>query len=49
MILMAEETYRQAGAEFDETPPLDSDELDDEGDAEEEFGGGDDEGDEGVD
>ena len=48
MILMAEETYRQAGTEFDETPPLASDELNDEGDADEEFGGGDDEEDEGV-
>ena len=48
MILMAEEIYRQAGAEFDETPPFDSDELDDEGDADAEFGGVEEE-DEGVD
>jgi hypothetical protein len=46
---MAEETYRQASAEFDETPPFDSDEVDDEGDADAEFGGGDDEENEGVD
>lgn len=46
---MAEENYRQASAEFDETPPFDSDELDDAGDADEEFGDVDDEEDEGVD
>ena len=46
---MAEETSRQASAEFDETPPFDSDEVDDEGDAGAESGGGDDEEDEGVD
>ena len=46
---MAEETHRQASAEFDETPPFDSEESDDEGDADEEFGGGDEEEDEGVD
>lgn len=49
MILMAEATYRQASAEFEDTPPFDSDELDDEGDADAESGGGDEEEDEGVD
>jgi len=46
---MADETYKQAGEEFDETPPFDSDELDYDADADQEFDGGEDEEDEGVD
>lgn len=46
---MAEETYRRASAEFDETPPFDADELDDAGDFDGESVEVDEEEDEGVD
>ena len=45
---MSDETYRQAGAEFEETPPFDSNELGDDEDADQEFDGEGEE-DEGVD
>ena len=46
---MADETYRQTGAEFDDTPPFDSDEFDDAGDPDSEPDGDEDDDDEGVD
>ena len=43
-----DETRRQASAEFDDTPPLDSDGKSDEENPDEDFGGEEDEDDEGV-
>lgn len=46
MIIMSDETYQQTGAEFEETPSFDSEELGDEEDDQE--GEGEGEEDEGV-
>ena len=49
MILMADGNYRQADAEYDDTPPFDSDEPGAEEDDEQGFGGGEEEDELGVD